>query len=304
MNICTSAADTPTVALGRPDLLRALAALVPGDCIYTGHELAAIEFVKKGVRLRFSNRETFECDAVVGADGIHSRIRTGLLGASQPSYRGYAIFRGLAGTHAALTPGHNGESWGAGRRFGILGIGKDKVCWYATVNTSDLTAFAEDRKEKLQQLFHGWHHPIPGLIAATEPDAILLNGAYDLRISHSWSRRPVTLLGDAAHALTPNLGQGACMAIEDAFVLAQCLRDCGGVGEAFRRYESLRFRHVRNTILRSRWIGRVGQWEARAAVAVRDAVTRLLPPRMFECHSSLEERLAALCGTKQLAISS
>ena len=74
--------------------------------------------------------------------------------------------------------------------------------------------------------------------------------------------------------------------------------------EGFRRYESLRFAHCRNAILRSRWLGKIGQWEGRAAVAVRTAVTRLLPARMFECHSSLEQRLALLCGRKQLAISS
>lgn len=297
MNICTAAADTPTVGVSRPDLLRALAALVPAEDVYTDHELTTVESTGTSVRLHFRNGESFACDGVVGADGIHSGIRAGIQRARRPVYRGYAILRGLADAPAALASGDNGESWGAGHRFGVLGVGKGKICWYATVNTEDPRDLTEDRKRRLEETFRGWHHPIPELIASTDPEAILLHGAYDVGILPSWSRGPITLLGDAAHAITPNLGQGACLAIEDAFVLAQCLRDGKGVSDSFRRYERLRFHHVRNTILRSRWIGHAGQWQGRAAVTVRNAVTRLLPPRMFECHTSLEERLAALCGT-------
>lgn len=302
MNIGTAAADMPTVGLHRADLLRALARLLPPECVCVGHELHTVRFIGGKAFLRFSNGESFVCDGIVGADGIHSRIRTGLLGASPPAYRGYAIFRGLVDAPAALSPGHNGESWGPGQRFGILAVGKNKVCWYATANTPDPRQLAEGRKQNLQQLFRGWHHPIPELIAAANEDEILLNSACDLGTSRSWSDKPVTLLGDAAHALTPNLGQGACMALEDAFVLAKCLRAHSSVGDGFRRYERLRFPAVRSAVLRSRWLGHVGQWEARAAVAFRDTITHLLPARLFECRSTAAERMGSLIG-EQLNLS-
>jgi 2-polyprenyl-6-methoxyphenol hydroxylase-like FAD-dependent oxidoreductase len=297
MDINTAVADMPTVGVHRADLLRALAELLPEECVGLGYELTAVGFPGRKVRLEFSNGETFLCDGLVGADGIHSRVRSSLVGAHEAYYRGYAIFRGLVEAPASLVQGHNGESWGLGRRFGILAVGKNRICWYATANTSDPQLLADDRKQRLQQLFAGWHDPVPQLIAASHPAEILLNPACDHRISRFWSKKAVTLLGDAAHALTPNLGQGACMALEDGFVLAQCLAQSAGVSQGFRRYESLRFSPVRNAVLRSRWIGHVGQWENRLITSVRDAVTRLLPPRMFECHTTLEQRTAALLGT-------
>jgi 2-polyprenyl-6-methoxyphenol hydroxylase-like FAD-dependent oxidoreductase len=303
MNINTAVADMPAVGVHRADLLRALADLLPPECVCLGYELTAVRFAGRKVHLAFSNGESFICDGLVGADGIHSSVRTSLLGAHKASYRGYAIFRGLVEAPASLVQGHNGESWGAGRRFGILAVGKNKVCWYATANTSDPQLLADDRKGRLQQLFAGWHDPIPQLIAAAHPGEILLNSACDRRTSRFWSKDAVTLLGDAAHALTPNLGQGACMALEDAYVLAQCFAKGAEVSEGFRRYESLRFSHVRNAVLRSRWIGHVGQWENLLVTSLRNAVTSLLPPRMFECHTTLEQRMAELVGNEQLATS-
>jgi 2-polyprenyl-6-methoxyphenol hydroxylase-like FAD-dependent oxidoreductase len=302
MNINTGVADMPAVGVHRADLLRALAELLPPECVCLGHELADVQFTGRKVRLEFSNGETFLCDGLVGADGIHSSVRR-LLGAGKASYRGYAIFRGLVEAPASLVQGHNGESWGAGRRFGILAVGKNRICWYATANTTDPQRLADDRKRRLQQLFAGWHDPIPELIAAADPTEILLNSACDHSASRLWSKDAVTLLGDAAHALTPNLGQGACMALEDAFVLAQCLVKSASVSKGFRRYESLRFSPVRNAVLRSRWIGHVGQWENPLVTSVRNAVTSLLPPRMFECHTTLEQRLAALVGAPLVAAS-
>jgi 2-polyprenyl-6-methoxyphenol hydroxylase-like FAD-dependent oxidoreductase len=86
------------------------------------------------------------------------------------------------------------------------------------------------------------------------------------------------------------------MALEDAYVLAKCLRAHDTVAEGFRRYESLRFPHARSAVLRSRWLGQVGQWEGRIAVSLRNTITRLLPAQLFECHSTRAERLAAMMG--------
>jgi len=295
MNIKTAEADTPTVCVHRADLLRALADAFPQEHVCLGHELVVAQVNGGKVHLQFSNQSSFVCDGVVGADGIHSRVRNILVGPERPTYRGYTVFRGLVDAHPALSPGHNGESWGSGQRFGFLAIGKNKVCWYATANTPDPHHLADQGKKLLQDIFSSWHHPIPEMVAATDPSTILVNNACDIKPFRS-GVGPVTLLGDAAHALTPNLGQGAGMALEDAFVLAKCLGNRNTVAEGFRLYESLRLPHTRSAILRSRWLGQVGQWEGRIAISLRNAITRLLPAQLFECHSTANERMATLTG--------
>ncbi|SRR6266700_1751652 len=296
MNIKTAEADTPTVCVHRADLLRALADAFPQEYVCLSHELAAAQVIGEKVHLRFSNQNSFVCDGVVGADGIHSRVRNMLVSTARPSYRGYAVFRGLVDLHPSIPAGHNGESWGAGQRFGFLAIGRNKVCWYATANTPDPQKLADQGKRLLEKIFVSWHHPIPEMIASTDPATILINSACDVGPFRSRGVGPVTLLGDAAHTLTPNLGQGAGMALEDAFVLARCLRNRATIAEGFRSYESLRFPHARSAVLRSRWLGHVGQWEGRIAVPLRNAITRLLPAQLFECHSTSTERVAALTG--------
>ncbi|HEY6271756.1 MAG TPA: FAD-dependent monooxygenase [Terriglobales bacterium] len=296
MNISTTKADTPTVCLHRADLLRVLAQAIPPECFSLSHELTRVEFHGQKVCLQFRNQESFICDGVVGADGIHSRLRASVGDSRTPSHRGYIIFRGLTDIPADLPLGHNGESWGAGYRFGVLAIGKNKVCWYATANASELNHPVEESKERLHEIFKAWHDPIPKLVATTDPSTIMVAKAFDLGPFRQ-SSGPATLLGDAAHVLTPNLGQGACIALEDAFVLAKSLSCNSSVSSGFRCYESLRFPHVRSAVLRSRWLGAIGQWEGRIAVSLRNLVTRRLPAHLFECHSTVADHMAMLTGS-------
>ena len=296
MEIGTAEAEMPTICVHRAHLLRVLADALPRECLTLEHELADMQFAGGKARLKFTNGEEFICDGVVGADGIHSRMRGRLARPGKPVYRGYAIFRGIADVPDNFSIGHNSESWGAGSRFGVLAIGNKKVCWYATVNSASPPLAADWPKERLEQVFSLWHHPIPELIAATEPSAIMMNMACDRQPARSWSNGPATLIGDASHALTPNLGQGACMAMEDALVLANCLSRGQSVVAGFRLYEAARYPRVRNAIWRSRWLGEVGQWENRAVVLARNIVTRMLPGRIFECHSSFAQLMAILAG--------
>lgn len=297
MDISTAQAETPTVCLHRADLLRILVEALPSECFSLNHELTGIEVQGQKVCLQFRNQSSFVCDGAVGADGIHSRLRTLLGKDRKPTDQGYVIFRALTDASIDLPLGHNGESWGAGYRFGNLAIGKNKVCWYATANTSTLPQSAGEHKAWLQEIFKAWHDPIPALLASTNPSSIFVTDARD-RGPIRQCNGPVTLLGDAAHALTPNLGQGACLALEDALVLARCLNPDSNVAPGFRCYESLRFAHAYSAVLRSRWLGHVGQWESGVAVFLRNLITRRLPARLFECHSTFAEHMAILTGRR------
>lgn len=284
MNIALGQFDVPAVCIRRADLLAILLAALPSDCVRLGCELDRLEQSSDNVRLHFKGDRVEEHDAVIGADGIRSRVRSELFGASDPIYRGYTVWRGLARYDGnAVTPGSNSETWGKGHRFGILNTGHGRFTWYATANVPSHHLDAPcGRKRELQQMFAGWHEPISDFLDATEEDKILKHGARDCAPLRRWGRGMVTLLGDAAHPCTPNLGQGGCMALEDALVLAKCVEREPTLIGALRLYESLRQQRTRHIQGRSLLMGRIGQWQNPLVVTGRRVVTRMLPARLFE----------------------
>jgi 2-polyprenyl-6-methoxyphenol hydroxylase-like FAD-dependent oxidoreductase len=268
----------------RTDLLSILLSALPRECLRLGYQFERLKQDQHKVRLYFKDDRVEEHDAVVAADGIRSQVRAQLFGASDPIYRGYTVWRGLARYEgSAITPGFNSESWGKGMRFGILNTGHRRYTWYATANVSpDHLDAPGGRKQELQQLLAGWHEPIADFLAATNENEILKNGARDCAPLRRWGNGMVTLLGDAAHPCTPNLGQGGCMALEDALVLANCLKSEPSLQTALRHYESLRLNRTRHIQQRSLLMGHIGQWQNPFFVTGRQIVTRMLPARIFE----------------------
>jgi 2-polyprenyl-6-methoxyphenol hydroxylase-like FAD-dependent oxidoreductase len=283
MNIGLGHFDVPALCTRRSDLLDALISAVPQECIALGREFEAFAEQKTGVRVRFSGGVSAEHDFLIGADGIRSRVRSQLLGVSEPVWRGYTVWRGLARLPGAVPNSSNSETWGRGKRFGILNTGLDRFTWYATANTDPGHSDSpEGRRHELLGMFADWHEPIPRLIAATDESAILKNGAYDLAPLKRWGRERVMLLGDAAHPCTPNLGLGGCMALEDALVLARSFSKEPTPELALRRYESLRRRRTRHVQQRSLLMGNIGQWENRLIAGGRELLTSMLPALIFE----------------------
>jgi len=284
MDIALGNFDVPALCVRRGDLLSVLLSALPGECLRLGHQLERFKQDKDKVRLYFNSERMEEHDAVVAADGIRSRIRTQLFGPSDPIYRGYTVWRGLARYEgSAITPGYNSESWGKGMRFGILNTGHRRYTWYATANMApDRLDAPGGRKQELQRLFAGWHEPVADFLDASEEDEILKNGARDCVPLRRWGKGMVTLLGDAAHPCTPNLGQGGCMALEDALVLAKSVKKEPSLQAAVRRYESLRLNRTKHIQQRSLLMGCIGQWQNPLFVAGRQIVTRMLPASIFE----------------------
>ena len=170
---------------------------------------------------------------------------------------------------------------GNGGRFGIAPVGDGRTYWYATENVAaEWNVPPAERKGRLLSRFHEWHAPIADLIAATTDEAILLNDISEQEALKTWGRGCVTLLGDAAHLMTPNLGQGAAMALEDAWVLAGCLETAPRIAEAVQRYERLRKPRASSIGWQSRQVGRLIQLQNPALTALRDAGLRLLPDWM------------------------
>ena len=284
MDIALGEFDVPAICMRRSDLLNILLSAVRLNVVQLSHKLRKLDQSKDRVRLTFEGGRIAEHDLVIGADGIRSRVRSELFGAIEPTYRGYSVWRGLAHYQGKdIRLGANSETWGVGKRFGILNVGLGKFTWYATANEPPgrLNSPADWKRELLDR-FHPWHKPITDLIAATDDSEILKNGAYDLAHLRRWTKGRVTLLGDAAHPCTPNLGQGGGMALEDAAMFAKCITGALTPEAALKRYEHLRRHRTRHIQQRSRLMGGIGQWENPIVVAGRRVVTGVLPALFFE----------------------
>jgi 2-polyprenyl-6-methoxyphenol hydroxylase-like FAD-dependent oxidoreductase len=275
--ICMGGYATPALCLHRADLHRSLREALPQDRIVGDQRLVSFAQDAGGVTAKFASGLEVTATGLIGADGINSVVRAQLQGTLSPVYRGYCVWRGIATHTEGIVRGHISETWGAGQRFGILPMGGGRICWYATRKCPPSQPDTpEGRKHEVLQLFRDWHQPIPTLIEATEQSQIMKNDARDLPPLGFWGRGRVTLLGDAAHPITPNVGQGACMAIEDAACLVKSLLAAPDIAAAFAAYEGRRKRRTAFVGRQARRIGAVGQWENWWMVGGRNFVTQLV----------------------------
>src|SRR5437588_2256134 len=169
-----------------------------------------------------------------------------------------------------------GETWGRGRRFGIVPMTAGRVYWFATSNAAEGGRDPHGKtRQALLQLFQGWHEPVEALIAAASENSILRNDIYDIDPLASYVQGRVSLLGDAAHPMTPNLGQGACQAIEDAVVLAACLATANDIKDALQEYDNRRVRRTARVVLQSRLAGDFCQLESPVTCTLRNWMLKL-----------------------------
>jgi len=269
----------PVMVFHRAELLELLRDAARDIPIHLDHECRDLSQGDGGVSVSFAGGRRAQADVVVGADGLRSVVRACLAIRGEIRYAGYTAWRGIAPfrTSGLLA----GETLGRGQRFGLVPIAGDRVYWYATDNVPEgESEDPEQAKTRLTDMFANWHAPIPALIAATEAPAILRNDIYDRDPVDRWGEGRVTLLGDAAHPMTPNLGQGGCQAIEDALLLARCLAEGGVVDASLRRYESLRIPRTRFIVNASRRIGRAFQMESPILCRLRDLAIRMMPASM------------------------
>lgn len=270
--------EDATVALHRADLQKTLLEELGEDVVRLGAEFKGFE-QDGGVVARFADGREEWGDLLIGADGLYSAVRAQLLGGGPPRYAGYTAWRGVTELEDSVPGVAAFEAWGRGERFGLVKLGRGRFYWYATKNAPERDAKV-GRKAELLTRFGAWHEPIPSVIRATEEDSIHRDGVYYREPSRRWSAGHATLLGDAVHPMTPDLGQGACQAIEDAVVLASCLKEEGDVEAALRLYEARRAERVAYVVRQSRRLGRIGQLENPLACRLRDAVLKAIPQRV------------------------
>lgn len=269
---------TINMVVHRAELLSALLSILGTEHVYLGSTCQGFTQDATHVFAHFTDGKVVQGDVLIGADGLHSRIRTQLFGTTNPRYSGYTCWRGIASTTRTDV---ETWAWGKGYQFGITPMSKNRAYWfaqrYAPEGERDRPA---GRKSEVFDLFHDWHAPIPEIIATTDESAILRNDVYEGRLLRHWSRGRATLLGDAAHTMTPNLGQGACIAIEDAVALASCLSTIADVATALRTYEARRVKRA-NTIARmAGMIGRAVQLQNPLMSTLRNELLKKVPSRV------------------------
>ena len=262
-----------TFAVHRADLQAALADAA-GE-VTLGVDVTAVEQDGEAVLARGADGSEHRADLVVGADGVNSRVRASFVEAPV-HYAGYTSWRGIS--PVTIESGSFTESWGVGERFGLVDIGHGRTYWFATKNSREGGSDdAGGRKAELARRFAGWHDPIADVIAAADETAILRNDVYYLDSLGIWSSGRVVLLGDAAHATTPGVGQGAAMAIEDAVVLSERLPPEGDPAGTLAEYEAIRRPRTDSVLKMSRRADRAAQLASPIGCRLRNAAVRLMP---------------------------
>ncbi|KIZ16325.1 FAD-dependent monooxygenase [Streptomyces natalensis] len=269
----------PVVVAPRAELVELLAERLPAGSVRTGAVATLVDVGDpapggRAARVRCGDEE-LTADLVVGADGIRSAVRRAVFpGHPEPRYAGFTAWRFVV--PAATAPGtptpH--ETWGPGGLWGSQPLHGGRVYAYATaVVPPGGRAPGGDERAELLRRFGDWHHPVPALLAAVDPAAVLRNDVCSAAAPPpAFHRGRVALLGDAVHPMTPNLGQGGCQAIEDAVVLAHRAAPDKDLGAALGAYTRERLPRTMEVVRRTERIGRLTTWRARPACLLRDAL--------------------------------
>lgn len=282
----TARFGVPAYTLHRADLHGLLTNAARDVELRTGHRVTAVTNRPDGAELSYDahgGSATIRAQLVVGADGVHSLTREDLFPDHPgPEYAGYLTWRGVVPADAAppALPGLT-ETWGRGQRFGIAPLDDGRVYWFATTVARE-GAHAHDDLGDLTDRFAHWHDPILRLLATTPPQALLRHDIYNLAAPlPSYTAGRVVLLGDAAHALTPDLGQGAGQALEDAVTLAALAAGDTDLDRALAAYDRARRPRTQALVLASARVARIANARHRPTAWLRDTAARLLPTSAY-----------------------
>lgn len=266
---------TVSMVVHRAELLDTLLAALGEEHVQLGATCVGFSQDETGIDAHFEDGTQAHGDFLIGADGIHSVIRSTWFPEARPRYAGYTCWRGIAHIDRK---GLETWAWGKGYQFGIAPMTLGRAYWFAQKYApAGEHEEAGKRKCDITDLFGDWHDPVPAVIEATQEHDILRNDVYELPHLRYWSNGRVALLGDAAHAMTPNLGQGGCLAIEDAVVLADCLSSEADTVRALKLYEKRRRSRAQRVALFAQRIGQAVQFESPFLSGIRNTLLKHMP---------------------------
>lgn len=268
----------PCVCIHRAELQAALLAAIDSSCVWFGTEIESVapEENQRHILVRTSKGDEIKAAALIGADGVHSSTlqllgKDGGLQADR-----YRCWRGIGRRPESLKSDEGNGWWGHGMAFGCFPLPNDQLYWYATESANHATKPKQPADQYLLDQFADWDSVISECIDNTASETIFSTPLTQRRPERQWGSGLVTLLGDAAHPMTPSMGQGGGQAIEDAVVLANCFCDSAlakSIPHCLRNYERLRYERTDRMVTLSDRMTRVAHGEG-----LIDRMTRSLLP--------------------------
>ena len=299
--------ETPGVpailGIKRAELHRILAGRMKalGVPVELGTTITAVDTDADEVTVHFSDGRMETADLVIGTDGIRSRMRA-LIGIdAEPQYTGFGVWRAVHDRPASLT--EKIMLMGPGKRFGIMPISDDKLYTFGTVaEPGDVRFDPAVWPETMRKRFADFDGPARSFLDEIGPDSeVFYTAVEEVSLPLPWHRGRVLLIGDAAHASTPFMGQGGAMAMEDGVVLARLLEVCCDLDEALERFGELRAPVCTYVQSVSRAVGQAGAREDATTLADRnERMQREAQASVADFYSRLaafrREATATLCA--------
>lgn len=261
------------IAIHRGILQKILINELPLKDIYLNYHLDEVKPLEKGYLLKFTNGEQIKSSTLIGADGIKSIVRKELFSnstirnAKQVCWRGVTEFNLPNKYKKELV-----EAWGKASRFGFVQINDNKVYWYAL--KSIINKKNDFDINNIETDFYNYENIIGSIIKSTPKNQINYSEILDLKPINSWYKETACLIGDAAHAMTPNMGQGACQSIEDAYVISEYLSKYN-VNEAFNKYQQIRILKAHKLVKMSWRVGKISQLSNPLLIEFRNRLMKI-----------------------------
>lgn len=266
----------------RAKLHSVLLSKISPENILTGKRSVSMSKTPEGIEITMEDGTTLLTQYLIVAEGIHSPLRKVITSEASIRYSGYTCWRGIT-DNTELNISETSETLGKEGRFGIVPLADHQIYWFACKNSDrENSVFKNFTLEDLASNFKDYRQPIVKIINATPPENLIWGDICDIKPLQKFAYGNVVLIGDAAHATTPNMGQGACMAIEDAVILANCLEKNSHVAEAFKSFEKRRLGRTHKIVNDSWRLGKVAQLENNFLAALRNLVFRLMPQKLYE----------------------
>jgi len=271
-------------AVHRSRLQQALLEEIDAKKIHLNKKLTTLSQSNQKVKISFEDGVSTEADLVIGADGIKSAVRKNIFEKMPLRYSGQTCWRGMTKFNLPADKQFNSyEMWGKqkGLRFGFVPIAPDEVYYFTTFFTD---ANGKDDpgqvKESLLRNYSSFGSLATQIIESTPKENIIRSDIFDLKPIPKWWNGRVALLGDAAHATTPNLGQGGCQAVEDAYVIAKCLKEHSSIEKAFEKYQNTRYEKALHVVNLSWSFGKMTNISNPILQSLRNGIMRAMPESM------------------------
>lgn len=280
-NVKTIDPEATYLSIHRADLHKVLIEQMDESQVVLGCRSYNIETGPNGYTIKFENGRIHSTKYLIVAEGIHSKIRKIIFPDVKERYAGYACWRGVT-DNSQMQIKRASETWGSKGRFGIVPLENNQIYWFAVVNTTQNNPiYSNYTQSQILEIFKDYHAPIGSIISNTPNDSIIWNDISDLVPTHQFAHENIVFVGDAIHATTPNLGQGACQAIEDAAILAKCIADEAIVKNAFKKFEEKRVPRT-NFIVNQSWkIGKIAQNGNNLVASLRNGLLAIIPERVL-----------------------